>query len=137
MARHTLRGLLAPLETRRLILDDGMFTEGHKIESFEVWAISLASGDDPEAFLSMSDEDPGVGFNAGDSRQIGWAMQTTTATTRLMSFATIDPDHVIIRDLFIHNNSSHPCNYLVSIMPLKLTEDQAVLQLIKETGQDV
>lgn len=137
MPIHTLRGKLEANEVRRLILDDGMLTEGHKIESFEVWAISLASGDDPAAFLSLSNVDDGVGFNAGDNRQIAWSVQTTTSTTRLMSFNTIDPDHVIIRDLYIHNISAHPANYMVIIKPIRISEDEAVLQLIKESSQDV
>jgi hypothetical protein len=136
MALHTLRGQLEANELRRLILDDGMFTEGHKIESFEVWAISIASGDDPAAILALSDK-IGTEFDAGDSRQIGWAMQTTSATSRIMSFNTLDPDHVILRDLYIRNISAHPANYLITVVPIKITEDQAVLQLIKESSQDV
>jgi len=136
MALHTLRGQLEPNELRRLILDDGMFTEGHKITSFEVWAISQTSSDDPAAILALSDK-IGTEFDAGDSRQIGWAMQTTTSTTRLMSFNTIDPDHVILRDLYIRNISADPTNYLITLVPIRITEDQAVLQLIKESSQDV
>ena len=136
MPIHTLRGKLEGNELRRLILDDGMFTEGHKIESFEVWASSIASGDDPAAILALSDK-IGTEFDAGDNRQIGWAMQTTTATTRLMTFNTIDPDHVVIRDLYIRNISGDPCNYLISIVPIQISNDQAVLQLIKESAQGV
>ena len=136
MPIHTLRGKLAANEMRRLILDDGMFTEGHKIESFEVWAISQTSGDDPAAILALSDK-IGTEFDAGDSRQIGWAMQTTTSATRLMTFNTIDPDHVILRDLYIRNISADPTNFLITIVPIRISEDEAVLQLIKESSQDV
>ena len=136
MPLHTLRGQLEPNELRRLILDDGMFTEGHKITSFEVWAISLVSGDDPAAILALSNK-IGTEFDASDNRQIGWAMQTTTATSRVATFNTIDPDHVVIRDLFIRNISAHPTNYMVTIVPMKITDDEAVLQLIKESAQGV
>jgi hypothetical protein len=123
------------LETKRLILDDGMLTSGHRITEFHVWAVSQASGDDPGCILGLQ-ANMGGDFDASDNRQIGWASQTTTATTREMKFSLIDPDHIIIRDLFIQNISNDLANYLVVIEPVSLNNDQAVLQLIKERSQD-
>lgn len=136
MAIHTLRGQLAANEMRRLILDDGMFTEGHRITSFEVFVTSLSGSDDPQAILALSDK-IGTSMDAGDSRQIGWSIQAATNTTRIMSWNLIDPDHVVLRDLFIRNISADECNYIVTLEPVRISEDQAVLQLIKESSQDV
>lgn len=136
MPIHTLRGQLGGNELRQLILDDGMFTNGHKVTSFRVWATSMASSDDPSCILALSDK-IGTNMDAGDSRQIGWATQTTTNTIRLQDFNIIDPDHVILRDLYIRNISADEANYLITIEPVRITEDEAVLQLIKESSQDV
>lgn len=135
MARHTLRGRVNPLETKRLILDDGMLNSGHRVTEFHVWAISQASGDDPQCTLGLQ-ANMGGDWDASDNRQIGWASQTTTATTREMKFNLVDPDHIVIRDLFIYNFSNDAANYLIVIEPVTLNDDEAVLQLIKERSQD-
>ena len=136
MARHTLRGRVGAQETKRLIVDDGILTQGHKVVAFHVWSIGLGTGDDPECILGK-DSDMNSEWDASDNRQIGWAAQTTTATTRMMQFELIDPDHIIINDLYIYNRSAtDPANYMVLIEPVTLSDDEAVLQLIKERSQD-
>jgi hypothetical protein len=135
MPIHTLRGQIPANSVRRLILDDGIFTDAYKITSFEVWAVTMAGSGDPEAILALSDK-VGATMDAGDSRQIGWAMQATTNNTRVMSWNLIDPDHVVVRDLYLRNISANAANYLVTLEPISLTADQAVLQLIKERSQD-
>jgi hypothetical protein len=51
----------------------------------------------------------------------------------------IDPDHVVIMDLWVlayTNGSDDRVNYLVELEPIELTDDQAILSLIKERSQD-
>ena len=136
MPIHTLRGVIAGNSTKRLILDNGIFTQGYKVTGFEVWVTSLSGSDDPAAILALSDK-VGATMDAGDSSQIAWSIQTATNTTRIMSWSTIDPEHVVVRDLYLRNISSDPANYLVTLQPITLSDDQAVLQLIKEGSQNV
>lgn len=136
MARHTLRGRVASGETKRLIIDDGMLNMGHRVKQFKVWATSISSSEDPECILgtkhSFSSE-----WDASDNRQIGWAGQSTSASSRVMSFDLLDPEAIVIQDLFIRNIAdTEDANYLVVIEPVALSDDQAVLQLIKERAQD-
>jgi hypothetical protein len=132
---RTLRGRVAAGETKRLIVDDGRLNHGMKVKEFHVWAISKASSDDPECSLGL-DYDMSPNWDASDNRQIAWAGMTTTVTTRLMDFSLIDPDHIVIQDLWIQNFGSDPANYLVLLEPVELTDDQAILSLIKERSQD-
>lgn len=137
MKTHTLRGRIDARTNKRLIVDDGRFTSSMIVKEFYVWAKSMASGDDPECFLSKQPLTENA-FDASDGRQIAWASQTTTSTTRLMNFSVVDPEHVIIQDLYIRNIAdTEQANYLVVLEEVNLTEDQAVLQLIKEVSQDV
>jgi len=135
MKMRTLRGRVAAGETKRLIVDDGRLNHGMKVKEFHVWAISKSSSDDPECSLGL-DYDMSPNWDASDNRQIAWAGMTTTQTTRLMDFSLIDPDHIVIQDLWIQNFSSDPANYLVILEPVELTDDQAILSLIKERSQD-
>lgn len=135
MKTRTLRGRVDALETKRLIVDDGQFNNGMKVKEFHVWATSQAGSQDVECSLGL-DYDMASGWDASDNRQIGWAAQTTSASSRIMQFSLIDPEHVVIADLYINNFSDDPANYMVILEPMTLTDEQAVLQLIKERSQD-
>jgi len=134
--RHTLRGRVDPLVTKRLILDDGRLNHGLVVKEFYVWTISQVSGDDVDCILSLSGTVTAE-MDASDNRQIGWARETTTAGTRLASMAIIDPDHVVVQDLWISNIATGAeANYLVILEAKELNDNESVLQLIKERSQD-
>ncbi len=136
MRSRTLRGRVTAQETKRLIVDDGMFNHGMKVKEFHVWAISQASNEDPVCILGL-DSDMNGEWDASDNRQIGWAAQTTSASSRIAQFNLIDPDHIVIQDLYIYNFSdTEEANYMVVLEPVMLTDDEAILQLIKERSQD-
>jgi len=136
MKVHTLRGRVDLNATKRLILNDGRLTHGMVVKEFYVWTISQASGDDVDCILSLSGTVTAE-MDASDNRQIGWARETTTATTRQQSRAIIDPNHVIVQDLWISNLSTNgPANYLVILEAKELNDNESVLQLIKERSQD-
>ena len=136
MKQHTLRGRVDQNATKRLILNDGRLNHGMVVKEFYVWTISQASGDDVDCILSLSGTVTGE-MDASDNRQIGWARETTTATTRLMSTSIIDPDHVVVQDLWISNiGTDGASNYLVILEAKELNDNESVLQLIKERSQD-
>ena len=136
MVRHSLRGKLKANEKRRLIIDDGRFTHGEVVESFQVWNTAVSSGNDVEAVLGLSEASL-VGANAAENNgQIAWSYQFIGTNGGLQG-TIIDPDHLVVRDLWIENTSGAPLNYLVIIRPTEITEDQGVLALIKESSQDV
>ena len=137
MARHTLRGQIDNLIPKRLILDDGRLTSGHRVVSFQIWTDFNTSETVAATLGTQYDMDPLA--NAGDNRQIAWAMCSydLTGTNRGgQMWNVIDPDHIVIQDLYILSNRNVTFNYLVVIEPVELNDDQAVLQLIKEKSQD-
>jgi hypothetical protein len=137
--RRTLRGQFLEGTTNRLILDDGRLNHGYKVVRFVVSGEpSLASGD-CYATLSL-DYDAPVNWDWGDNRQIGWASTNHASGNGLESpFSVVDPDHVVIMDLYIQGGSSlgaGSINYLIELEPVMLNDDQTILALIKERSQD-
>jgi hypothetical protein len=136
--RRSIRGEVASGAEDRIIVDDGMFTHGYKIVEFHVWAQNQAASNDPQCFLALA-ENSGTRFSAADNRQIAWAGQSTSAGTRIDTFSVVDPNHVVIRDLYVRNIDTLVggfANYLVVIEPITLTEPQGILALVKERAQD-
>jgi hypothetical protein len=132
MARHTIRGRVGPGATKRLIMDDGMFTQGHKVTNLQI--IGANNGTiESTAVLSYSDAIvPQINFD--DSNQFAWVFWDNDTTNGSRQHLVLDPDHAVLQDLFIHAVGGG-CDYLLTIEPITLTEPQGVLQLIKHKRQ--
>ena len=135
MRTHTLRGRLANGEKKDLIIDDGRLNHGMKIKEFHVWGIDNDSS--AEMALCLNTENVGSQFDASNGNQIAWASQTGAAGVPTnSSFSLIDPNHVVVQDLVLNNFGSTTGNYLVILEQVTLSDDQAILALIKERQQD-
>jgi hypothetical protein len=138
---RTLRGLFREGQVHRLVVDDGRINVGYKVISFVISGDPASSGNDAWATLSL-DYDAPASWNWGDNRQIGWSSTNVSGTAGLNSpFAIVDPDHIVVRDLYIQgtvggSGGSSVINYLVTLEQVELSDDQAVLALIKERSQD-
>jgi hypothetical protein len=134
MAVHTLRGIVnvsnSPL---RLFVDDGRFTEGHRVKSFTI--IGGNNGlNEAKAVLTYSAAGASsISFEEGD--QIAWAMWDTDTTLGARHFSLIDPDHLVNADLYISSITANAINFLIEVEPVTMTEAQGVLQLIKAKRQ--
>ena len=137
MRVRSLRGQLTDTNVHRIIVDDGRATHGYIVREFYVWTTG-ASADGVYAVLG-NQYDMTAGGNASDNRQIAWAGGAwgTAAPPASQAFQVVDPDHVIVRDLFIQRvNTNDTANYLIVLEPRTLSEDQAIMALIKERSQD-
>ena len=144
MNRRTLRGRVdANDERRRLIIDDGRVNHGFKIVAFHIISTNpgTSAADAYGSLATESDAATSV-WNLDDNRQIAWAGQNIQGTAAPSNqFSLIDPDHVVITDLFVCGRggtgaTAEGYQYLVELEPIELTDNQAVIQLIKESAQD-
>jgi hypothetical protein len=135
--RRTLRGQLTDLVPKRLIVDDGRLNSGYRIVSFQVWP---DFNSDDAVFATLGTQyDMVPTANAGDNRQIGWAIGSVDATGANRGgqmWSVLDPEHLVIMDLYILSNRNTTVNYLIELEPVELTDDQTILTLIKERSQD-
>ena len=137
MRPRTLRGILKDTNIRQIVVDDGRLNHGYVVKEFHVWV----QGGGAEGVYAVlgTQYDMSSGGDASDNRQIGWAGNAWSTGTGLTatSFNVIDPDHVVIQDLWIQRiNPTDNCNYLIVLEPITLNNDETILQLIKESSQD-
>lgn len=138
---RTLRGQFIEGTNNRLIVDDGRLNHGYKVVRFVVSGYPDSSANDAFAVLSL-DSDTSKVWNWGDNRQIAWSATAIDGTGGAKgSFELIDPDHVVLQDLWVQGQVSasggtSAINYFVELEPVTLTDDQAIITLIKERSQD-
>ena len=138
MREYTMRGTMAPTEvTRPLVVDDGRFTHGFIIEEMRIWSAgaALPTGFSSNACLSLYDTPPAT-MNAEESGTIAWSSWIENTTNGIDQFFIIDPEHVINQDLFLHNMGGTAMNYLIRMVPITMTPEQGVLQLVKAVNNN-
>jgi hypothetical protein len=139
--RRTLRGQVVEGQVKRLVVDDGRLNHGYKVVRFIVSSHPDSSASDTYATLSL-DYDAPFTWDWGDNRQIAWASSGVSAAGDVRGpWTLVDPDHIVIMDLYIQGRVSGSgggsiVNYFVELEPVELTNDQAILTLIKERSQD-
>ena len=141
MKTHTLRGRVDPNTVKRLVVDDGRFTHAMRIVGFHVAGDPTSSAGDCYAALSTTPDFP-IPWDWSDNRQVAWAAYGNQDTPgHGVDYSIIDPDRVIVSDLYIRGDhkgggATNFINYMVILEAVTITEDEAVLQLIKERAQD-
>ena len=152
---RTLRGTLTfparsggdPVNTgrRELILDDGRINIGYRIIQFRIWNADATGEQDAfssQAHLSMSLDITSALSDASDNREIAWAAYNTGTGYGIDQFNLVDPDHIVVRDLnlifpSVSNSNVSRVNYYVLMEEYDITDQEAIISIIKEESQDV
>ena len=141
---RTLRGTIevvgGGVGKANLIAADGLVNYGLKINRFTMWPETSIGGIARvfTGILSLDTITPGENMNAGDNRQFAWMFgSTVSGGSTLVPREIIDPDHIVNRDLFLtmDNTTNGIYNYLIEAQVVELTDDEAIITIIKETSQ--
>jgi|TARA_R110000823_G_scaffold93573_2_gene204777 hypothetical protein len=133
---RTLRGQIevtgGGVARENLIASDGLINFGLVISRFQVWAVDVA--DTFNAILSYDTIPAGTQMNAGDNRQFAWTIGNGSAE---INNEVVDPQHIVNRDCFLTlvNSENGVYNYLIECQVVELTDDEAIVTIIKETSQ--
>jgi hypothetical protein len=155
--RRVLRG-----ETRtfqydgalHLVVDDGDFNNAWRITKFAVSPVditssSVGSRDCAAVLATHEDAVQRGGFGViewrwNDRRQVAWTSIELNGDTTVgaWSFGLIDPQHVVVRDLYFGLSAASATgttefNYFIELERVKLNDNQAVMALVQEVAQDV
>lgn len=118
---------------QQLIVDDGLLNRGYKVVGFYVWENS-GSPTQFNATLSMQPSLAADDMDASNNSQIAWVWQATSGGWKEY---ILDPDHIIVRDLYvtIKDASNDKYNFMVVVDQLSISNDTAIMSIIKEGSQ--
>jgi hypothetical protein len=142
-----MRGTAVEGEVTAIVVDDGNFNQAYKVVDFIVTSRYPANADNAAFGTLHLDADADPVWNWDDNRQIAWCSSSlgaraTSTPGAVAPFKVIDPNHLVIRDLFLTcqlgpgTTEGSLVNYMVTLEPVTISDDVAVLTLIKERSQD-
>jgi hypothetical protein len=140
IGEYTVRGRLVAQETAKIQLFDGRFDTAFKVIDFKIAPASLTSGED--AFMYVATKE-GIGSVNGqtwdwsNNVEIAWAIQGSAASSTFDQVVVIDPDNLVVEDLFVTNSNSGIANYLITMEKYDITEYRGALAMVRNQAQNV
>lgn len=152
---YTIRGSASETESEatsshgngiRIPLFDGRFDTGYKIVEFYVWPQNFSGSSQPDVLGKLTtsgDCSPNAAdfFNAGDNREIAWSagLGQTDGNTGVMGQAVIDPDNLVVEDLYFFargGTDTAQVNYLAVLEKYEISEWRGALSMAKDRAMD-
>ena len=138
---RTLRGRIdiASGSTAKLqiLVDDGNINIGYKVKAFHLWGFTGTTSF--VAYLSFAAQTLGAKFmDASNNSQFAWTWLGGANGSAI--YQIIDPDHIAVRDMFITIESAggaEPFNYMIEVEEYNITDDEAIINIIKEGSQSL
>jgi len=139
---YTIRGSLVDDTVKRLLLDDGKFNTGYVVESFLLYPErpNVANSEVYGCLATI----PGTAtsdWNAGLNTQIGWSSTRTDGAFGVAApFQALDPDNLIIQDLYLYANdgtgsATAVINYLIKLVKYEFPEARGALAMVRNNSQ--
>ena len=138
---YTVRGQLPKETTERITLFDGRFDTGYRVVGFQVAPENVATSADAYGKLATTETaGDGDSWNWEDNEEIAWARYSAAGGgTNGLYAEFIDPDNMIIEDLFIHAGSADaadsPLNYMIHMEKYDITDWQGALAMVRNRSQ--
>jgi len=146
---YTARGTISEDETEqngpaRIRLFDGKFDTAFVVREFYIWSDTWSNSNFPDCIGKLSTSpnvlDTPVQFmQAQDSREIAWAGANGGLDTGGQSFAIVDPDNLIVEDLWVFTrsiNDTNGVNYMVVMDKYDITESLGAVSMAKDRARD-
>ena len=147
---YTARGVVNEAETeagkpQKITLYDGTSTTAYRVVDFRIWGTSYTSSQ-PDCIGKLSKNPDGVTtqanfMRADDGNQIAWAGQDAFSDMWAGSNKVIDPDNLIVEDLYVYARSNDAAgsttlvNYLVVLEKYEVDDWQGALAMARDRAQ--
>jgi len=144
VGEYTSRGQV-PDGEHRIELFDGRFDTGYRVTRFVIAASNTAEDEVDFQSVKLATE-PGLSADTwdwSDNREIAWSMfgyfanPSNAAFGGPSSFTEIDPENLIVEDLFLYVQSRNedPVNYIIEFEKYDITDWQGALAMVRNRSQ--
>ena len=141
---YTVRGQVDHNVEERITLFDGKFNTGFVVKEFFLYPNDgIGAGNDAQGLIytETGAASSGLDWNWGSNEQIGWAYGANSGTTSSLAEGNgmIDPDNLIIEDLYIRASHSagagNMTGYMIVMEKYEFTDWQGALGMVRNRSQ--
>jgi hypothetical protein len=150
IGEYTVRGQITEAASEagspfEITLFDGRFDTGYRIKEFYAWGANISSSSAPDVTAKLCTSancttSATAFLNAQDQREIAWAGSAGSTDTVFNApmGGVIDPDNMVVEDLYIYARSSAETevNYMIVMEKYDITDWQGALIMAKDRAAD-
>lgn len=136
IGEYTTRGQLEDQTTKKIQLFDGRFDTGFKVVEFIVASNTLTVGRESYGTLSTEYFTNDL-WDWSDNIQIAWAASQFVNDGGQGPFTLVDPDNLVVEDLYIRGLESGDgtLNYFIRLEKYDITDWQGALSMVRNKSQ--
>ena len=141
---YTHRGNLLEGTSEKITLFDGKFDTAYVITGFKVLQGSVASsGNGCCGRISTQDvgaiPSSGEAFDFSDNTQVAWAAMDGATNAFTNATSIVDPDNLIVEDLFVSvlSEAATTVNYIIYMDKYAISDWKGALAMVRNSSQDV
>ena len=137
IGEYTCRGQIASGEEVKIILFDGNFDTAYRIVDFAVAPQNPNSSNNAYGKLASVSGLSVTDWNWGDNREWAWAGTYTLADAIGGHGEWIDPDNMIVEDLYFSgvDSGDDRVNYMVKLEKYNVGEWRGALAMVRNSAQ--
>jgi hypothetical protein len=137
---YTVRGSVNDNSVKKIQLFDGRFDTAYRIKDFKISSDTpSSSSSDAYATLATQFASAIATWHWDDVRQVAWTgAHVTTFGGAYAQDSVIDPDNLIVEDLFIYGNcgsGANKVNYMITMEKFDVSEATGALAMVKNKAQ--
>jgi hypothetical protein len=130
------KGLMNTIE--KIQLFDGRFDTAYRLVKVEIANTDPFAGEEISIKIKLEKGTAGSAWNWGLNTQIGWAQANTPTNSRFGYKAYVDPDNLIVEDVFIDFGSATAgaeINYMLTFQKYDISSWQGALAMVRNKAQ--
>ena len=136
---YTMRGSInsasAATSPLRLTLFDGEFDTGYRVVDFQIYNDGDMTTDCQGVLGTAGDLTPIADWDFGDNQQIAWSQIHWWDFNQNSRSEVVDPDNVIIEDLYLYATNNVRVNYIITLEKLDMSDWEGALAMVRNRSQ--
>ena len=143
MSEYTVRGRIGYNVEHRIKLFDGQFDTAYRVKKFYLYPNEgIGAGNDAHGviYTESGAVSSGLDWDWSENEQIGWAAGIFSGSgphSDANGNGIVDPDNLIVEDLYIianHSNSGES-GYMIVMEKVDITDWQGALAMVRNRSQ--
>jgi hypothetical protein len=135
---YTIKGKGTMNTIEKIHLFDGSFRTAYQLVKIEIANTDPFAGEEISIKIKTEEGTQGSSWNWAVNTQIGWAVMNAPIGSRFGYNSFVDPDNLIVEDLFIDFGSGTAdaeINYMLTLQKYDITEWKGALAMVRNKSQ--
>jgi hypothetical protein len=135
---YTVKGKGLQGTVEKIALFDGRFDTAYKLLKIEIGNTDPYVNEEISFKVKLEEGTAGTAWNWGSNIQIGWAALNTPIESRFGYLSFVDPDNLIVEDVFIDfgsPSSTAEINYMLTFQKYDISEWKGALAMVRNKAQ--